>query len=419
MFALVDCNNFFVSCERVFKPGLNNNPVVVLSNNDGCVISRSNEAKALGVPMGAPYFKYKDLFKKNCVEVFSSNYVLYGDMSQRVMSTLSSFTPKTEIYSIDEAFLNFEGFEKHYDLSLYGKFIRKTVFKNVGIPTSIGIAPTKTLAKLAANIAKKFPQLEGCHLIDSPEKKEKALKWTHIKDVWGIGYGYSKKMDLWEIKTAYDFPQLSDSFVRKEVEVQGLKTKKELEGVSCLSIEREDKLRGAVATTRTFSTTITELEKLEQIISNFTINCAKKIRQEKALCNYITVYLKTDIHKKTHKSFNKKIAIKLPSASNSNIDLIHYAKKGLVSIFEEGIKYKRAGVVLYGITSDKDVQLNMFHQTERHKDLMVAIDKLNHKIGHHKVRIAAQGTGKVWQMKQERLSRKYSTHWTDLLEVGS
>ena len=417
MIALVDCNNFFVSCERVFRPDLNNKPVVVLSNNDGCIISRSNEAKKLQIPMGAPLFKYEQYLKDNNVNVFSSNYVLYGDLSQRVMSTLALFTTKLEVYSIDEAFLDLSGLGCFGNLKDYGVKIRKAVLKNIGIPTSVGIAPTKTLAKIAANIAKKYPQLLGAYSLDSAEKIEKALKWTPIKDVWGIGRGYLKKMEQWDIKTAYDFTLLTNEFVKQNMGIQGLRVKKELGGRPCILIDNKTSHRKAIATTRTFSSSIQDLEKLEQVVSNFAINCAVKLRKEKTCCNCLTVYLKTDKHRTSHKQYNKKIAISFPNYTNSNIDIAHYAKKGLQAIYQKGYKYKRAGVVLYGIVPETSMQLNMFYSTVKHRKLMKAIDDLNKKIGNHKIRLASQGIGKVWQMKQEKLSPKYSTHWTDLIEV--
>ena len=252
MFALIDCNNFYVSCERVFNPTLNKKPVVVLSNNDGCAISRSNEAKVLGIPMGAPAFKYEELFRKNNVKVFSSNFPLYGDMSSRVMSILSKFTPNIEIYSIDEAFLKFEGFE-NYDLESYCQEIKDMVLKWTGIPISIGIAPTKTLAKVANRIAKKFPErTSGVYLIDSSNKKENALKWLKIEDVWGIGFKHGKRLRNIKINTAYDFTNLEDNWVRKNMSVVGLRLKKELEGKSVLDLEEVRSPKKAIATTRSF-----------------------------------------------------------------------------------------------------------------------------------------------------------------------
>ena len=237
MFALIDCNNFYVSCERVFNPALERKPVVVLSNNDGCAISRSNEAKALRIPMGAPAFKFEKTFKEYNVEVFSSNFPLYGDMSSRVMSILSKFTPNIEIYSIDEAFLKFEGFDK-YDLESYCENIKNIVLKWTGIPISVGIAPTKALAKVANRIAKKFPnKTKGVYLINSEEKRIKALKWLKIQDVWGIGFRHAERLRSININTAYDFINLEDNWVRKNMSVVGLRLKKELEGKSVLDLE--------------------------------------------------------------------------------------------------------------------------------------------------------------------------------------
>ena len=276
MFALIDCNNFYVSCERVFNPKLNNKPVVVLSNNDGCAISRSNEAKALSIPMGAPAFKYEKIFRENEVQVFSSNFPLYGDMSSRVMSMLSKFTPNIEIYSIDEAFLKFEGFE-NYDLESYCQKIKNVVFKWTGIPISIGVAPTKALAKVANRIAKKFPnQTKGVYLLNSEEKRIKALKWLKIKDVWGIGFRHAERLKNIKVNTAYNFINLEDGWVRKNMSVVGLRLKKELEGKSVLNLEEVRSPKKAIATTRSFEGTITDYEKIKERISTFAICCARE-----------------------------------------------------------------------------------------------------------------------------------------------
>ena len=278
MFVLIDCNNFYVSCQRVFNPKLNNKPVVVLSNNDGCAISRSNEAKALGIPMGAPAFKYEKIFRKHNVEVFSSNFSLYGDMSSRVMRILSKFSPNIEVYSIDEAFLKFEGFE-NYDLESYCQEIKNTVFKWTGIPISIGIAPTKVLAKVANRIAKKFPnQTKGVYLINSEEKRIKALSWLKIQDVWGIGFKHAERLKNIKVNTAYNFINLEDGWVRKNMSVVGLRLKKELEGKSVLDLEEVRSIKKAIATTRSFEGTITDYEKIKERISTFSICCAEKLR---------------------------------------------------------------------------------------------------------------------------------------------
>ena len=294
MFALIDCNNFYVSCERVFSPKLDKKPVVVLSNNDGCAISRSNEAKALGIPMGAPAFKYEKIFRKNNVQVFSSNFPLYGDMSSRVMSILSKFSPNIEIYSIDEAFLKFDGFE-NYDLQSYCEEIKKTVEKWTGIPISVGIAPTKALAKVSNRIAKKFPnQTKGVYLINSEEKRIKALKWLKIQDVWGIGFRHTERLKNIKINTAYNFINLQDNWVRKNMSVVGVRLKKELEGNSVLDLEEVRSPKKAIATTRSFKGTITDYEKIKERISTFAVCCAEKLRTQNSNCN--SIYVLSLIH---------------------------------------------------------------------------------------------------------------------------
>ena len=251
MYALVDCNNFYASCERVFAPSLNHQPIVVLSNNDGCVVARSNEAKALGIPMGAPAFQYKALFQQHKVQVFSSNYALYGDMSSRVMNLLAEFTPEMEVYSIDEAFLKLEGFEK-FSLTAHGAAMRRRVFKGTGIPVCVGMAPTKALAKVANRIAKKFPErTQSVYLMDSEEKRVKALKWLAVEDVWGIGRKHAQKLKAHAVHTAYQFSQLPDDWVRKHFSVVGLRLKKELEGIPTLDLESPTSKK-RIATTRSF-----------------------------------------------------------------------------------------------------------------------------------------------------------------------
>ena len=328
MFALVDCNNFYASCERVFNPKLDKKPIVILSNNDGCVISRSNEAKALGIPMGAPAFKYDSIFKKNKVHVFSSNFPLYGDMSSRVMSILSKYTPNIEIYSIDEAFLEFKGFE-NYDLEKYGKEIRRTILKWTGIPVSIGFAPTKALAKVANRISKKFDnKTGGVYVINSIEKKEKALKWLKIEDVWGIGFKHAKRLKNYNIKKAYDFINLPDDWVRKQMSVVGLRLKKELEGKSVLSLEENRSPKKAIATTRSFEKNITDFQNLKERVSTFSICCSEKLRNQKSNCNSIYVFVKSNRHQKNKLQYRNGIVMTLPYGSNSSITISKYAVEG-------------------------------------------------------------------------------------------
>ena len=417
MFALIDCNNFYVSCERVFNPNLNKKPVVILSNNDGCAISRSNEAKALGIPMGAPAFKYEELFKKNNVRVFSSNFPLYGDMSSRVMSILSKFTPNIEIYSIDEAFLKFEGF--NFDLESYCNYIKNTVLKWTGIPISIGLAPTKALAKVANRIAKKFPErTSGVYLIDSSNKKENALKWLKIEDVWGIGFKHGKRLRNIKINTAYDFINLEDNWVRKNMSVVGVRLKKELEGKSVLYLEEVRSPKKAIATTRSFEGTITDYEKIKERISTFAVCCAEKLRAQNSNCNSIYVFIRSNKFQKNKPQYRNGILMTIPFSTNSSIIIIKYAIEGLRKIFRKGINYKKAGTIVMGLDSSKSYQLNMFeNENPKHKCLMKTIDFIQKKEGQSKIKLASQDLRKKWKMKQEKLSPNYTCKLNEIIKV--
>ncbi len=418
MFALIDCNNFYVSCERVFNPKLNNKPVVVLSNNDGCAISRSNEAKALGIPMGAPAFQYEKVFQKNNVEVFSSNFPLYGDMSNRVMSILSKFTPNIEIYSIDEAFLKFEGFEK-YNLESYCQKIKAMVFKWTGIPISIGIAPTKALAKVSNRIAKKFPtQTKGVYLINSEEKRIKALKWLRIEDVWGIGFSHSKRLKKYKVNNAYDFISLADSWVRTKMSVVGLRLKKELEGKSVLDLEEVRSPKKAIATTRSFEGTISDYEEIKERISTFAICCAEKLRAQNSNCNSIYVFVRSNKFQKNKTQYRNGILMTIPFSTNSNMIISKYAVQGLKKIFKKDINYKKAGAIVMGLDSSENHQLNLFeNENPRHKYLMKTIDYIQRKEGQGKIKLASQDLRKRWKMKQEKLSPNYTCKVDEIIKV--
>ncbi len=418
MFALIDCNNFYVSCERVFNPKLNKKPVVVLSNNDGCAISRSNEAKALGIPMGAPAFKYKNIFKENDVQVFSSNFPLYGDMSSRVMSILSKFSPNIEIYSIDEAFLKFEGFEK-FDLENYCQEIKDMVLKWTGIPISIGIAPTKALAKVSNRIAKKFPnQTKGVYFINSEEKRTKALKWLKIQDVWGIGFKHGKRLRNIKINTAYDFTNLEDNWVRKHMSVVGVRLKKELEGKSVLDLEEVRSPKKAIATTRSFEDTINDYEKIKERISTFAICCAEKLRAQNSNCNSVYVFIRSNKFQKNKIQYRNGILITMPFSTNSNIIISKYAVEGLKKIFKKGIDYKKTGTIVMGLDSSENHQLNLFENEDpKHKYLMKTIDFIQKKEGQSKIKLASQDLKERWKMKQEKLSPNYTCKLNDIIKV--
>ena len=417
MFALVDCNNFYASCQRVFEPHLIGKPIVVLSNNDGCIIARSNEAKALGIPMGAPAFELKKLFEEHKIYVYSSNYALYGDMSSRVMNILSRFSPEIEVYSIDEAFLKFTGFNL-FDLDEYGLQIQRTVTKGTGIPISVGFAPTKALAKVANKIAKKFPErTKSVYTIDSDEKRIKALKWTKIEDVWGIGRKHAKRLRAKNVFTAYQFTQLSDEWVRKEMAVVGVRLKKELEGQPTLDIEKTQNKK-TIATTRSFEKPFEKLEDISERVSTFTASCSEKLRKQNSHCNMIMVFLQTNYFRKDQPQYSRNCIITTDFPTNSTIELNHYAQIGLKAIFKEGYHYKKAGVVVMGLTPNSETQLSLFNSSNpKHQPLMSVIDKMNTNFGTNKVRFATQSLGRQWKMKQEKLSKCYTTKVDEVISI--
>ncbi|NNK82568.1 MAG: Y-family DNA polymerase [Flavobacteriaceae bacterium] len=417
MFALVDCNNFYASCERVFRPDLNEKPVVVLSNNDGCVIARSNEAKLLGIPMGAAAFKFKETLEKHTIAVFSSNYALYGDMSNRVMNLLTSFTPEIEVYSIDEAFLKFENCN-YINFYTYGAKIQQTVTKSTGIPISIGFAPTKALAKVANRIAKKFNnKFKGVYIIDTEGKRIKALKWLNVEDVWGIGRRHAKRLNKLGITTAYQFTQQSDQWVRKHMSVVGLRLKHDLEGKPTLDIETI-KTKKNIATTRSFDKNYSDFEKIKERVSTFSISCAEKLRKQKSNCNALMVFLHTNGHRKDLPQYRRNIVIKTPFPTNSSMELSDFAIQGLKRIFKDGYQYKKAGVIVMDITPEHEQQIRLFENSNpKHKSLMHAVDKLNKTIGQDKVKLASQDLKRTWKMRQEKLSPRYTTQLDEIIKV--
>jgi len=417
MFALVDCNNFYASCERVFNPNLQGKPLAILSNNDGCVIARSDEVKSLGLPMGAPAFKYKAFFRHHKVHVYSSNYPLYGDMSRRVMRILERFTPDVEVYSIDEAFLKFQGFE-NYDLKSYGDDIRKTVLKWTGIPTCVGIAPTKALSKIANKIARKFPkETGGVYIIDTDLKRLKALKWTPIEKVWGIGYSLQKHLIKNNCKTAYDFVKLSDLWVRQSFSITQWKLKKDLEGISKIEME-QIKNKRAIATTRSFETILEDLTDIKERISTFASSCAEKLRRQNSSCHMLIVFLKSNRFITQSKQYRASTIVSMPFPTDSTLVISTSAVKAIESIFKKGIYYKKAGVILTGIVPSYNRQLQIFdHEDFRHKPLMSTIDRLNNKYSTKKLKLANQDLKRTWKMRQAHLSPQYTTSLKDIIKV--
>lgn len=417
MFALVDCNNFYASCERLFRPDLNGKPVVVLSNNDGCVIARSEEAKALGITMGAPAFRFEKKFKVQQIHVFSSNYALYGDMSNRVMTLLGQFTPHTEIYSIDEAFLRFDG-HKHMDLRATGEQIRQTVTRGTGIPVSIGIAPTKTLAKLANRIAKKFSdQTGGVYVMDTQDKLLKAISFFRIGDVWGIGRQHEKKLKAVGVETILDFTLLPEEWVRKHMTVTGLRMQQELAGIRTLDLEPPTG-RKNIAVTRSFNENYTRFDDLKERIITFAAVCAERLRAQDSCCNVLQVFVHTNTFRPDQPQYNKSVTMDLPFPTNSSIELAQFAVQALGRIFKEGYGYKKAGVAVMEFTPAHASQKMIFANSDpRHQHLMAVVDKLNKSMGQDKVVLASQDLDRRWKMKQDKLSPRYSTRMSEIITV--
>ena len=414
MFALVDCNNFYVSCERVFNPGLEGKPVVVLSNNDGCIISRSEEAKKLGLQMAEPAFKKIKFLNDNGVQIFSSNYTLYGDMSVRVTETLSQLTPEIEIYSIDEAFLNLTGFTG--DLEKLSNKITSTVKRNTGIPISIGLGPTKTLAKIANKAAKKSG---GIFILNNNRQTDTLIRNTPIEMVWGIGRQYAKLLMQKNIKTAYDFTLLDDGWLRKKMKIIGLRIKRELLGESCIQLELIIQPKKAIATTRAFGKKTSELKYIEEAVSTYAVRCAEKLRKQNSVANLLTVFIHTDPFNPNEPQINKSKTITLPVATNDSIELVKYSLVCLKEIFSQGFRYKKAGVIVDGLQDESHFQQNIFDKTNRKKqrELFKSIDNLNREFGRDKVKLAVQGDGKEWKLRQEKLSKRYTTNWNEIIEV--
>ncbi|MDG1219284.1 MAG: Y-family DNA polymerase [Flavobacteriaceae bacterium] len=416
MFALVDCNNFYASCERVFNPNLQHKPIVILSNNDGCIIARSDEAKKLGIPMGAPIFKYRTLIANHNVKVFSSNYSLYGDMSSRVMSILKQFTPDIQVYSIDESFLKLEGFEG-YNLTDYGMLMKNRILKWTGIPTCAGIAPTKALSKVANKIARKYPnQTNGVYVIDTEVKRIKALKWTKIKDIWGIGKKLSNRLATKGCKNAYDFTQLHESWVKSNMSVVESRLQRDLLGIPTLDLEVQ-KSKKSIATTRTFEKPLKELDEIKERVSTFAFVSGEKLRRQNSHCHMIIVILRSNYFREDLKQHYATKVISLPYPTNSSLVLSNYAIKAIEEVFKKGIAYKKAGIILTGLVPSNNYQLNIFDwENSNHQPLMKAIDKINYRFS-NKIKLANQDLKKTWKMKQDHLSPNYTTNLQDIIKV--
>jgi DNA polymerase V len=412
IFALVDCNNFYASCERVFNPRLEGKPVVVLSNNDGCIIARSNEAKALGIKMGEPLFQCEKLVAKHQVQVFSSNFSLYGDMSRRVMDTLALFAPEMEVYSIDEAFLHLTGIAA--DPAGYARTIRATVKKWVGIPVSIGVGPTKTLAKEAAKAAKKTPGHEG--VFDITARTEETLAAIEVEDIWGVGRQYARFLRRHGILTALDLRNAADGWVKKHMTVMGLRTVMELRGVSCIPLEEGESPRKTILCSRSFGRRVYRLGELEEAAAAYVSRAAEKLRDQGSAASYIQVILMefpfNDGHPKTRICSGR-----IPVATSYTPDLIRYATALVRRIYHKGPAYRKVGVMLSGIVQRGQVQLDLFHQSregEKELGLMACVDSVNRRWGRGTLAFAAGGFTRPWWMRQAHKSPMFTTSWADL-----
>ena len=400
--ALVDCNSFYVSCERLFNPKIQKKAVVVLSNNDGCVISRSREAKDLGIKMGEPYFKVKELVKKNKVEVYSSNYALYGDISRRVMKVLKTFSPKVEIYSIDEAFIDLS-FIDEKGAEDYGREIRSRVLKWTGIPTSVGIASTKTLSKVANHIAKK----EKAGVIYLNTNIDEKLKKFPIEDVWGVGKQLSKFYHKNNVSNAYDLKNVSNTWVKKGTNVLGAKTAMELRGIPCIDLQIDQEKRKNCCVSRSFGRKVKDLNELEESVITHCLNAAEKIRADDQIAKTITVFIRTSPFDKNRRYYSNSKTIDLAIPTSNSIELIKNAVKALTDIYKYGYAYQKAGIILSGLKDANQNDQNLLTPLleNKSKKLMKAIDYTNTKYGRYAISIAQAGLSKGWKMRREHSSK--------------
>jgi DNA polymerase V len=419
MLALCDANNFYASCERVFNPSLIGKPVVVLSNNDGCCVARSQEAKDLGIKMGQPYFQVRTLLEQGNGVALSSNYPLYGDMSRRVVEALRLFTPEVEVYSIDEAFLGMDGFIGK-DLQEYARQIRRTVKQYTGIPVCIGLGPTKTLAKIANRLAKKDPSNEGVLLLDTKEKQQEALERTDVEDVWGIGRKYAAKLRKMGITNAWYLSQQRVEWARQQLGgVVGMRVIQELRGIVCHQLELFPPAKQSIACTRAFGKSVTSLEHLSEAVSTYISRAAEKLRKQDSCVNRMTVFIHTSKFIAECERYDASTHITLPMPSNHTGELIHYANAALKSIYKEGIVYKKAGVIFNSLVPADQVQMNLFNQMDRPKGqkLMDTLDMINGTVGRGKLAYASCGTEQVWKTVAAMRSPRYTTQWPELMVV--
>ena len=412
--ALVDCNNFYVSCERVFRPDLKRVPMVVLSNNDGCVVSRSNEAKALGIRMGQPWFECKALAEAHGILAMSSNYALYADLSNRVMNILSHFAPRHEVYSIDECFMDLTGMPKLRDVSYT---MRERVTKWSGIPVCVGIGPTKTLAKLANHVAKKHPRSRGVFNYNALTEDQKArlLQRIPVEEVWGVGRKLTQKLAMHGVRTAYDLRHAHVPTLRAEFGVVMEKIQRELQEVACIDLQEIQPDRQQIISSRSFGSMVTELPVLQDALSTFVANACAKLRAQDSHAAVIQVFLQTNRFRKDLPQYMPSLAVPLPYPTNDSLEVNRWASYLCERMFKEGYQYKKAGIMLSEISPLTHRQGDLLEpETKSNADLMRALDSLNMRYGRGTVKVSTQGVYQAWQMRQERMSPSYTTNWAEL-----
>lgn len=412
MFALVDCNNFYASCERLFRPELRGKPIVVLSNNDGCVIARSQEAKDLGIKMGTPWFQLDRLTQQQVIR-FSSNYTLYGDLSARVMNNLARFTPDVEVYSIDECFLSLKGFDK---LEEYSSIIRESIIRNTGIPVSVGVAPTKTLAKMANKLAKKG---NGVCVLDSSTAITKAVETYPLCDLWGVGSAYAKKLQLQGIETAGQLRAMPLEWVKKTMTIQGARMWYELWGKSSMPLDNSAERKKGVCTSRAFGKLTDSLNELEEATASYANRLSEKLRKDKSCATVLNVRLITNPFRTDLPQIYPGISIALPHPTNNTTELVEQAILGLNKIYIKGYKFIKVELFATGLIPENEVQLNIFepYNGKKHRVVSQIIDKLNDHYGPGTIRVATEGFQKTWNTRRELLSAAYTTRWTDIAKT--
>ena len=426
MYGLVDCNNFYVSCERAFNPALNGKPIVVLSNNDGCAIARSNESKALGLKMGTPYFQLQEQIDQHGVQVFSSNYTLYGDMSSRVMAALGRFVEEVEVYSIDEAFMNLTGYERVYsDLTEFARTLRQTIDQWTRIPVSVGIAPTKTLCKVANYYAKREAQHGGVLLLDSQEKIQSVLADYDVADLWGIGWRYAGMLKRNGIRTAAQFAALPDDWINSKLTVNGLRLAYELRGKPCKLLELDAQPKKAICSAPSFGKLIPDLKTISEALATHLSRAAEKLRKQHCKAGTLTVFLHTNRFRRTPgngqpaKQYYGSRTVELPHAASNTTELVGYALAALKEVFRFGYEYQKVGVILTNLVPDAHLQRNLFigDPDTRMAKLSGIMDTLNHRYGRGKIRLAGAGFDSSWHHKRQFLSPCYTTNWKDILKA--